>query len=330
MYKRASYKFAIIIMMMVFLFIAANSVAAKDASSTLSISWQAEYLQDHVLTGGIWDTHKQAWISEKQFQYALNHYDYILLGEVHTHPDHHVLQAKAIDAMVSAGRKPSIVMEMLSQSSWKDQPQKWHKQSELQELANMLNDAWPWELYAPILSSVVRHQLNLYAGNISSEKLHAWSSQQASENIKQTYKRYAYDETNFANLENSIIDSHCGYANDDHINFMSRAQMQRDRVITESLLEIELPVVLIAGSGHVRNDYAVPMQLRRQHNQISYLSVVYLPVQEGLEHPQDYAQVREQLYDVIYFTPSHTLEDPCEKFRKQLKNMQQKHTSEHN
>ena len=299
-----------------------NSVAAKDASSALAKTWQAGYLQDHILAGGIWDNYKQAWISEEQFYLALNHYDYILLGEIHTHPDHHVLQAKAINAMVSAGRKPTIVMEMLSQSSWQDQPQKWHKQSELQELASMLNDGWPWDLYAPILSSVVRHQLKLYAGNISSKKLHAWSSKQIGEDIKQTYKKYSYDEVNFANLKNNIIDSHCGYANAEYIDFMSRAQMQRDHVIAQSLLEKELPVVLIAGSGHVRNDYAVPMQLRRQHNQTSYLSVIYLPVQEGVEHPQDYPQVSEQLYDVIYFTPSHTLEDPCEKYRKQLKNLQ--------
>ncbi len=314
--------------MMCLLIFNVSSVSAKDPSSVATNTWQAGYLQDHVLVGGIWDTHKQAWISETQFYHALNHYDYILLGEIHTHPDHHVLQAKAINAMVRAGLKPSIVMEMLSQSSWKDQPQKWPKQSELQALASMLNDGWPWDLYAPILNSIVKHQLNLYAGNISSEKLHVWSSQQNDKDIANFYKRYSYDQINFANLKKSIIDSHCGYANDDHIQFMSRAQMQRDRVITESLLGKELPVVLIAGSGHVRNDYAVPMQLRRQHIQTSYLSVVYLPVQEGLEHPQDYPQVNEQLFDFIYFTPSHSLEDPCEKFRKQLKNMQQKHTPE--
>ena len=316
--------------MMCLFVIYASSVAAKDASSDVTISWQAEFLQDHVLVGRIWDTHKQAWISKNQFHHALNHYDYILLGEIHTHPDHHGLQAQAINAMVNVGRRPAIVMEMLSHSSWKDQPQKWHKQSELQELASMLNDGWPWELYAPILNSIVKHQLNLYAGNISSKNLHTWASQQNTQDMARFYRSYAYDEINFKNLEKSIIDSHCGYANDDHINFMSRAQMQRDRVITESLLEKELPVVLIAGSSHVRNDYAVPMQLRRQHRQTSYLSIAYLPVQKGLEKPQDYAQVREQLFDLIYFTPSHTQEDPCVKFRKQLKNMQQKQMSEQN
>lgn len=314
-----------------FLFLAsANSVTAKDASSDATIAWQAEHLRDHVLVGGIWDTHKHAWISEKQFYLALNQYDYILLGEVHTHPDHHILQAKAINALVDAGRNPSIVMEMLSQSSWQDQPNTWGKQSELQELASMLNDGWPWDLYAPVLRSIVEHQLKLYAGNISSEKLHAWSSQQTGKDLKQFYKGYAYDKDNFASLEKSIIDSHCGYANGDLISFMSRAQIQRDHILTQSLLDKEFPVVLIAGSGHVRNDYAIPMQLRRLHNQNSYLSVAYIPVQEAIEHPQDYSQVKEQLFDLIYFTPSHTLEDPCEKFRKQLKNMQKKHTSNQN
>jgi len=108
---------------------------------------------------------------------------------------------------------------------------------------------------------------------------------------------------------------------------MSHAQMQRDHIMAESILNIPEPVVFITGNGHIRNDYAVPMQLRRKFNQTSYLSVAYLPVQEGLNELEDYFPANQNIYDVIYFTPSHSLEDPCEKFRKQLKNMQHKQTS---
>jgi uncharacterized iron-regulated protein len=324
-----------------------GSVSAKQEPE----GWQSPFFQDNSLVGKIWDTHKNAWISAHQLNSELLQYDYILLGEVHTNQDHHLLQAKIINALVDAGTKPTIVMEMLSNESWQDQPKNWNKADELQELASMLNDGWPWPLYAPILQSVVHHQLDLFAGNISSDALHRWANDQAdsesdseagneSEGAKENLLReYSYTKDNFAKLEKTIIDSHCGHANPRLINFMSRAQMQRDRIMTTSLVGKKTPVVFIAGSGHIRNDYAVPMQLRRRFNVNSYLSVAFVSVREGEEDPKAYLQDQTDdsgsglgsglssglstgLYDILYFTPNHTNEDPCVKFRKQLKNMQ--------
>ncbi len=320
MNSRAFYKHVLFLLFSLSLSI--SSVAANEPSS----AWRAPHFKNHALVGQIWDTHKQKFIDEIQFYRELNQYDIILLGEIHNHPDHHVLQAKAIDALVDAGSKPAVVMEMLSHSSWQDQPLQWQKTSELQELASMLNDGWPWELYTPVLKSVVHHNLSLYPGNINSAALHAWVKRQPSKNRKQVYREYAYTKEEFLNLENTIVESHCGHANENLVNHMSHAQMQRDHIITSSLLNKPGPVVLIAGNGHIRNDYAVPMQLRRKFNQTSYLSVAYLPVQEELQEPHEYYQVLQNLFDVVYFTPNHTLEDPCEKFRKQLKNMQHRQT----
>ena len=303
-----------------------GSVTANDRA----IDWQASFFQDHPLVGKIWDTHKNAWVSAKQFEYELLHYDYILLGEAHNNPDHHYLQAKAINSLVSSGKKPSVVMEMLSLRDWQDQPQKWNKLFELQKRAEMLNEGWPWGLYEPILESVVQHQLELFAGNVSSEELHRWANERSADE-EDVVDEYAYSTDNFATLKKNIIASHCGHGDPGFVNFMSRAQMQRDSVMASSLMSKDLPVVFIVGSGHIRNDYAVPMQLRRKFKKTSYLSVAYIAVQEGKDNPQDYLQGVPSkdksgldefgLYDILYFTPSHTNEDPCVKFRKQLKNM---------
>lgn len=299
-----------------------NSVTAKQEPE----DWQSPFFQDNKLVGKIWDTHKNAWLSIEQFNRELLHYDYILLGEAHTNQDHHELQAKVINELVASGAQPTIVMEMLSIEAWQDQPYIWNKPDELQKLASMLNDGWPWVLYKPILESVVEHQLELHAGNISSDKLHRWSNDQVDDNKENLLREYSYTEENFTKLEKIIIDAHCGHANQGFINFMSRAQMQRDRIMTTSLINKKLPVVFIAGNGHIRNDYAVPMQLRRNFNQTSYLSVAFMPVQEGEEDPEAYLQDESKLYDILYFTPSHTNEDPCVKFRKQLKNMGHRQT----
>ncbi len=297
-----------------------NSVTAQESIK----EWQAPYLQEHTLVGKVWDTHKDDWLSENQFYYELTNYDYILLGEVHNHPDHHILQAEVLDALANLGINPSVVMEMLTIESWKDQPLTWEKTDELQELASMLNDGWPWELYKPVLSSIVRHGLNLYAGNISGEELQNRAYENSLFDYSYAEKNYSYTKENFETLKKDIIDSHCGYANEGLVKFMSRAQMQRDHIMVSALLDKKQPVVFIAGKGHVRNDYAVPMQLRRNFKQTSYLSVAYIPVREGIEDPQEYLQDSHDLYDILYFTPSHTTEDPCVKFQKQLQNMRQR------
>ena len=304
----------------VFLLLVAIPLCSVAGNESLK-EWQAPYFQDHVLVGNIWDTHKQAWLTEKQFYKELIHYDFILLGEVHNHPDHHILQSNVINSLVNSGLRPSVVLEMLAIESWKDQPQTWEKAQELQTLANMLNDGWPWDLYRPILNTIVHHRLNLYAGNISSEELQHWANDQPTFDKNIAEKNYSYTEENFKTLKKDIIESHCGQANEGLVQFMSRAQMQRDFVMVNALMDKQRPVVFIAGSGHIRTDYAVPMQLRRKYNQTSYLSVAYVPVQEEMLDPQEYLRDNFNLYDIVYFTPRHTNEDPCEKFKEQLKNM---------
>ncbi len=298
------------------LFITQGSVTAAE-------QWQAPFFQDHKLVGKAWDTHKNAWLPTNQFKFELAQYDYILLGETHNNPDHHRLQAEAINSLVDLGLKPVVVMEMLSQHAWQDQPKIWGKASELQELAGMLNDGWPWELYTPILQSVAQHQLKLFAGNISSAELRRWSNEQSANNKADLLREYAYTEANYEILKTNIIDSHCGHADEKFVNIMSRAQMHRDHIMAKALMEKDLPVVFIAGSGHVRNDYAVPMQLRNKFNQNSYLSVAFVSVQEGENDPQYYLQDVPALYDILYFTPNHTNEDPCVQFSEQLQNLQQ-------
>lgn len=306
-----------------------TSVSAKDEPMGLRADWEAPFYQNHQLVGKVWDTHKNSWITAAQLDNEILYYDYILLGETHSNSDHHRLQAEVINSLIASGKKPSVVMEMLSIQDWKDQPHTWNSLSELQQQSSALNDGWPWELYVPILQSVVQHRLELYAGNISSSDLQQWSNKQGAFKTDDVVKEYAYTKQEFKILKKNIVDSHCGYGGEEFVKSMSRAQMQRDRIMTESILEKSLPVVFIAGSGHVRNDYAVPMQLRKKYKQSSYLSIAFISVQEDRIDPKDYLQAvsaGSAVYDILYFTPSHTNQDPCEKFRKQLKNMQHRQT----
>ena len=292
--------------------------------NALAQDWESEFYRAHPLVGKIWDTEKNTWITEKRFYRELLEYDYILLGETHYNVDHHRIQAQILNFLVKNGLKPSIVMEMLRKESWEEQPKKWSQLDELVKQAELKNGSWPWELYLPIFESTVLHQLELAAGNIGSEALHEWSNEIGPYTSEEVITEYWITPESFEQLKTDIVKSHCGHANTAFLQFMARAQLQRDRVLALSLVNQKTPVVLIAGSGHVRNDYAVPMQLFNTHRLLSYLSVAFVTVNPKLREPLEYLGDIPKKFDILYFTPSHTNQDPCEKFRKQLQILQNK------
>src|SRR5213080_5003950 len=68
----------------------------------------------HPLVGRIWDVKAGTFIPEDTLVARLVASRFVLLGERHDNPDHHVLQAKLLRAMVEAGRRPAVGFEMLA------------------------------------------------------------------------------------------------------------------------------------------------------------------------------------------------------------------------
>ena len=271
--------------------------------------------------GKIWDTRTSRWITEQQLHAAVLEHRFILLGETHDNPDHHRVQARVLDRLAGAGQKPAVVMEMLVQEAWRDQPAFWTDLRLLQQRAAAQDRRWPWDLYTPLLQSVADHGLKLVAGNVRRETLHARIQGNGPDWRQKLSLRYSVPEHGLRRLEREIAESHCGYVDPGHLPFMVEAQLLRDRAMTSALANSPAPAVLVAGRGHVHNDYAVPVQLRNACRCDSVLSVALLPVHPDAPGPGDYLQGTRNAYDILYFTPSHTREDPCEKFRHQLQNL---------
>ena len=283
--------------------------------------WQSPFYEDHELVGKIWDARKNVWVAEQQLFEELPEYRFILLGEAHDNPDHHQLQARILNRLATTGEKPAVVMEMLAREAWHGQPAYWTDLESLQKQAVLQNARWPWELYTPLLQSVVNHGLELVAGNVKRETLREQVPDLGPGWRKELTARYSVPAQGLRQLEQEIAESHCGYVDSDHIGFMVAAQLQRDRVLTSALASSRTPVVLIAGNGHVRNDYGVPIQLKNTYRHDSLLSVALIPVQPDRLMPDDYLEGVQNAFDILYFTPSHSDEDPCERFKGQLQNL---------
>ena len=76
-------------------------------------SWKSPLGRNHPLTGRIWDVSSDRFIDRKTLVERLARADFVLLGERHDNPDHHMLQAEVLRDLIAVGRRPAVGFEML-------------------------------------------------------------------------------------------------------------------------------------------------------------------------------------------------------------------------
>ena len=85
--------------------------------------------------------------------------------------------------------------------------------------------------------------------------------------------------------------------------------------------------VLIAGAGHVRQDYGIPVYLASKVPRTSVISLAFLEVSQDLLDPRAYAARfdRQTLpFDDVWFTPRVDEQDPCVAFEESLKKLRRR------
>ena len=65
--------------------------------------WMSLAGRDHPLAGSIWDVAAAAFLSETDLIAKLSAANFVLLGETHTNPDQHRLQARIVAGLGAAG-----------------------------------------------------------------------------------------------------------------------------------------------------------------------------------------------------------------------------------
>jgi len=119
--------------------------------------------------------------------------------------------------------------------------------------------------------------------------------------------------------EEEIAQAHCGHAPPGLIGPMARAQRLKDAWMARALLAAPRPVVLVVGRGHTQPRRGIPWALERlaapgAAPRWAVVSLASAP-----------PAAREELHPggAVYpvETAPHREEDPCERFREQLKRM---------
>lgn len=237
---------------------------------------------------------------------------YVILGEVHDNAVHHRLQVEILRALLSAGRTPALAMEQFdldSQPALEAARARGERDPErIADAGRFDRKGWRWAEYRPLVALAVSKDLPLLAANLSREDARVLvNSGRPAEGVPPPTPEQR------AALERDIVEGHCGIRPSDAILAgMVEAQRARDAGMAKVLERTwESGAVLIAGKGHARRDRGAPSYLGAEV-QHELLSVGFEEVEpDGTAPRTDFAGI----YDLVWFTPRATREDPCRNFR---------------
>jgi len=297
------------------------------------------------LVGRIYDVATDTFLSESQLVDRLVGPSFILLGEQHDNPYDHLLQARVISLLVTAGVTPAVAFEMLSTDhagAINDCQLEPHcSVEEFRHAVEWDDSGWPaWPLYEPLFRTVINARLPIVPADITEGTLQlimasdperaaeraAWIGYLGLERPMRPAER--------TELAEEIRDSHCGFASDDMLPRMIRGQRSRDAhiaLVLEKTTELRrTPVVLIAGFGHTRTDRGVPSYFKDAGARRSTLSIAFIEVDDDKERgPRDYAKRFGGTvlpFDIVWFTEEVEREDPCKVHRETLETIGNKPT----
>lgn len=301
--------------------VAESTVAAPAAGE----QWLTKLDRDNALVGKIWDVKAAAFVAASAAMERLAAARFVLLGERHDNPDHHRLQARVVEQLLAAGRRPGLVLEMLEVSQ---QPAVDEYLKRPEASAGGLGAALGWERtswppfreYQPIFEPAFAAKLPIFAGNLAQADAKALVKQGtaalAPERVKELRLAEAFPAPLEASLADELRASHCGQLPEKYLGPMALAQHARDAQMAKVLTTAGAKdgAVLIAGGGHARLDRGVPYYLALDTPGVTVASLLFREVRHGDADPKAYV-AEEGPFDYVWFTPRGSDEDPCAGFR---------------
>jgi len=315
----------------------AEPVAAPTLQRPDGKAWKSPNDVDHPYVGRIWSNQESATVSWDAFLQDLATKQTILLGEKHDNADHHDLQAAILVGLSETGRRPTVVIEMVNRSDEKRLARLAASgeanADEVRELLAWDSSGWPeWSLYRPIFVAALMNRLPMLGAHVPRES----AKEIAGRGLKavaafdpKLVQRHGLshplEPKLRAGLEDVLFESHCRVMPRHHLGGMLVIQRVRDAHMAARLEEVPQGspdgAVLIAGSGHVRNDWAVPRYLKRHGR--SSTSVAFVEVasakKDGVQNAMlTDSELQALPYDYVILTPSPDREDFCAELKKRL------------
>jgi len=295
-------------------------------------TWVSGEERAHPLVGRIWQPATGRFVDEATVVASLAGADFIVLGEVHDNPDHHLLQARLLRAVTAAGRRPALAFEMLTtdqqpvvDAALSGAPR---DPDALGKAVDWAHSRWPeFKYYRPIVAAGLEVGLPIVAANLPRKQMSEIISK-GREALDDALKvRLAREEplpdATLAELREEMKESHCGALPDEMVDPMVLGQRARDARMAERMVTAgaERGAVLITGNGHARTDRGVPALLVKDAPGRQVVSVAFVEAEPGEDDPavyRDEGETGPAPYDFLVFTPGTARGDPCEGMRKHM------------
>jgi uncharacterized iron-regulated protein len=246
-------------------------------------------------------------ISRAELLQVLRAADFVLLGELHDNPRHHVLRGELLAALgtkaADGSPLPAVVAEHLDRGR-----RATFGKDVLSSLQGAGFDAtgWDWPMHEPLFAALARAGLPLSGGNAPRDIVRRVAREGLA--VAPTELRTVLDAAPLAPaaqtaLDQALVDGHCGRLPATRLPNMRAAQRVRDASMWLALRETGTrPTVLLAGNGHVRRDHGVPQIAAALQPQARVVSVGF----GEFGTPTDPAA-----HHYVWTTAQAAREDPC-------------------
>jgi uncharacterized iron-regulated protein len=271
--------------------------------------------------GAAWDVASEAQVAWPDLVSRLGEADVIIIGELHDNAAHHLTQAWLVGQIKPAG----IAFEMIPEASEEGVAvflENGGVPGEIGPAIGWERIGWPdWDIYRPIFEAWTPE---VYTGGAPGRATARKAIRQGAAKVMEDSRfvpvlQTALDAETQSAMEDEMVASHCGHLPKSAAPGMVEAQRLRDAALARATVAAlaharavsETPrVVVIAGNGHVRDDWGVPAMLRTYFADVENPpNIVTLGQFEG--ETQD---------DAPFFTvetaPAPEREDPCLAFAK--------------
>ena len=258
----------------------------------------------------------------------------VLLGESHDNPWHHRGEAWALRRLVEQGRHPVVVLEMITTAEAEAVGQCGEGRCAVAAFARAVGwneRGWPdWRIYEPVLAEILDAGLVVLPASLprSLEAELAVAGNRSGDYpfVDRLGLAEPLPGPVWAQMAAEIREAHCGHAPEQRLHAMIQVQRVRDGFMADTLAtaQIGATAVLVAGTGHVRADRGVPVQLAKLQPGLPMLSIGFLETVEGRDDPRAYLEASDTAvlpFTFVWFTEPAETQDPCEKYREQLQRL---------
>lgn len=233
---------------------------------------------------------------------------FLLLGELHDNTWHHRRRAELLRELAGRAR-PAVVAEHLTRGR---QPASQGDLLSALQAAGFDPQGWQWPLHQPLFAAGRDASLPLQGGNLPAElarRIAREGSGAVPTDLAELLARSPLDESARSSLDQDLREGHCGHLPESRLPSMRLAQRARDAAMAQALLSVDgRPAVLLAGNGHVRQDWGVGQILQALQPQDSCVSVLF-----GERGSDDAETIRDSRGAAthLWLTAAVHRENPC-------------------